>query len=591
MRIITSVLFVALSFNLSMSQECAVFSKDSVEYTKQLNDIFFSPSGHRGIAIGKFSYDLLFKKDSVYWEKVTNNFGVYADADMKSGLFINENYAVAVDLEGYIHTILDMGDDISWGRNKFDGNKPLYDIDFYEDSLGIAVGLEGSVLRAIDFNGLNFGTIPAFTTNDLYAVDIVNDSIVYIAGNNTVFKSTDFGDNWNEITPEEGYKFIEIKFFNPSDGVAISEGGYSFVTANGGESWTDVSQYSDFVRNLAIYNDSIIYACGGMDVLVSYNKGYYWYRIPGLSELGRSYKSIDIKDSETLALAEHDGTITTYKIGNNIPPSDITLSDTLFYESGFDSLWVADISVYDPYDYLESIVVDNSVDFFVENYSLKNTFDISYSGVDFLDNKKITLAAIDSCGFKFQKEFTITVLPYGPTDISLSSTDVIENKPIGRYIGKFATDAHVQSNFTYELVPGNNDVDNNSFYLSNDSLFTKEIFQIGTYNSRQIRIKSVDDRGNSFQEAFFLSIVAGTTITPVISEKKSIIFPNPVANFIYFEGDSFKTFEIINLSGTIEMNGLIETNCLHVESLQSGVYILRLTNSYNNIVMFLFLKE
>ena len=592
--ILILILILSFSFKQGFSQNCASFSKDSVEYTKQLKDIFFSPSGHRGITIGSFSHNLLFKKDSVYWEHVTNNFGVYADADMKSGLFINENFAVAVDVEGYIHTIVDMGEGISWGRNKFDNNKALYDIDFHKDSLGIAVGLDGSVLRAIDFDGMNFGTIPAFTTNDLYAVDIVNDSTIYIAGNNSAFKSIDFGENWIEITPETGMKYIDIQFFDHSNGIVIREGGYIFVTDNGGEQWTEVSQssYYGHLRKLAIYNDSIVYACGGMHVLVSYNKGYNWYRLPGLNELGRTYESISIKDSETAYLAEKNGTITKYTIGNNLPPTEIALSDTAFFETGLNGLWVADIDVLDPDGNFESTDVRNGLGFFVEDNLLKNQFGFYYSGVDFIDIHHITLAAIDSCGFEFEKDFNIRVLPYGPTDISLSDNYVVDNLPIGTFIGKLATNAHVQSSYTYELVSGSNDEDNGSFFISNDSLFTNEIFYVGTYNGREIRIRTVDDRGNSFEKSFFLTIIDEATVSiPNISEHKSKIFPNPAASLINFEGKRYKSFEIIDRSGTLIMKGKIESNSLDVESLQTGVYVLKLTDSENNIVTLLFLKE
>jgi len=594
MRGIITFLSIFLSTNLCLAQECASFSIDSVEYTKQLKDVFFSPSGRRGIAIGTFSHNLLFKKDSVYWEVVTNNFGVYADANMISGLFVNEHLAVAVDVEGYIHSILDRGDDVSWGRDKYDGNKPLYDIDFYEDSLGIAVGLEGSVLSAIDFNGENFGTIPAFTTHDLYAVDIVNDSTIYIAGNNSAFKSTDFGESWNEITPETGIKYIDIQFFDYLNGIVIGEGGYIFVTDNGGEQWTEVSQssYYGHLRKLAIYNDSIVYACGAMHVLVSYNKGYNWYKLPGLNELGRTYESIGLKDSQTAYLVENSGKITKYQIGNNLPPSEITLSDTAFYETGLDSLWVADIGVIDTEGNYESTDVRYGSGFFVENHSLKNQYGFSYFSEDFLNIYKITLAAIDSCGFEFEKDYNIRVLPYGPTDISLSNTDVREEQPIGIFIGKFTTNAHVQSSYTYELVSGSNDADNGSFFVSNDSLFTKEIFHVGTFNSREIRIRTVDDRSNSFEKSFFLTIVDETiSSTPNISENKTIIFPNPVTSFIYLEGEHYKNYEIIDLSGTIKMNGRIEFNSLNVASLQTGVYILKLTDLENHVAKILFTKK
>jgi hypothetical protein len=64
-----------------------------------------------------------------------------------------------------------------------------------------------------------------------------------------------------------------------------------------------------------------------------------------------------------------------------------------------------------------------------------------------------------------------------PTDIHLSAASVRENEPAGTLVGTFSsTDPDTGQIFTYILVPGDGDADNNAFTIVGDQLQTTASF-------------------------------------------------------------------------------------------------------------------
>ncbi len=109
-----------------------------------------------------------------------------------------------------------------------------------------------------------------------------------------------------------------------------------------------------------------------------------------------------------------------------------------------------------------------------------------------------------------------------PTDILLSSSDIVENNAIGEVIGTFTTtDEDNGQSFTYSLVGGTGDADNASFNISGDQLQANAVFDFETKSSYSIRVETNDGNGGSYQEAFTISIT---------DENESILVSNPIAD-------------------------------------------------------------
>ena len=123
----------------------------------------------------------------------------------------------------------------------------------------------------------------------------------------------------------------------------------------------------------------------------------------------------------------------------------------------------------------------------------------------------VTIAATDPSGASASDEFIISVINRNdePTDISLSSSEILENNAIGAAIGSFSTtDPDVSNvNFTYDLVSGAGDMDNANFIIENDRLVASSTFDFETKSSYSIRVRTRDGFEGSLEKVFTISIL------------------------------------------------------------------------------------
>ena len=106
-----------------------------------------------------------------------------------------------------------------------------------------------------------------------------------------------------------------------------------------------------------------------------------------------------------------------------------------------------------------------------------------------------------------------------PTNITLNNSTIAENQPINTKIGNFTTiDPDTGNTFTYNLVSGTGDTNNNSFIIvGNNELQTKAIFDYETKNSYSIRVKTTDQGGLSFEKQLTIGVtdVNDRNLTPI----------------------------------------------------------------------------
>lgn len=103
-----------------------------------------------------------------------------------------------------------------------------------------------------------------------------------------------------------------------------------------------------------------------------------------------------------------------------------------------------------------------------------------------------------------------------PTDISLSNDTIAENTPAGATIGNFST-TDPDSPFTYKLVAGTGDTNNNVFTLSTDGVLkSKAVYNFETTPILSIRVRSTDSTGMFIEKRFLIYVTnvnEGPTIT------------------------------------------------------------------------------
>ena len=209
---------------------------------------------------------------------------------------------------------------------------------------------------------------------------------------------------------------------------------------------------------------------------------------------------------------------------NDNAPTDLAVSTSTFAESVTSGTAVASITATD--------VDSSAVNSFT--YSL-----ISGNGTNDADNSSFTISGpslVTSGTFNYEtksslkvylqvndgvasyaKALTLTVSDVNetPTDISLTSTRVVENVPVGTQVGTLSTtDPDSGNTFTYSLVSSNDarDDDNGSFTVSGTSLVTSGTIDYETKSSMNIYV-NVNDGVNDYPKAFTISV--SDTLEPI----------------------------------------------------------------------------
>tara|TARA_B100000902_G_scaffold77974_1_gene82730 strand:- start:6835 stop:11790 length:4956 start_codon:yes stop_codon:yes gene_type:complete len=106
------------------------------------------------------------------------------------------------------------------------------------------------------------------------------------------------------------------------------------------------------------------------------------------------------------------------------------------------------------------------------------------------------------------------VHPEAPTDLALSNSTISEKATIGSIIGTLSTtDANDKDSFTYSLVTGVNDTDNDNFNIVNNELRVNSILSYGIKPTHNIRLRTTDQTNRFFEKDLSISVVEGTTLT------------------------------------------------------------------------------
>jgi hypothetical protein len=152
----------------------------------------------------------------------------------------------------------------------------------------------------------------------------------------------------------------------------------------------------------------------------------------------------------------------------------------------------------------------------VFNYEEKNSYNIR-------------VKTTDQDGLSVEKELTIGITDVNetPTDLSLDNNTVAENEAVGTVVGRFTTeDPDGEDTFTYSLVTGDGDSDNSLFTITDHQLKTNSVFNYEDKNSYNIRVKTTDQDGLSFEEELTIGVTD-------VSEKVSSDFLTQISDDVF----------------------------------------------------------
>ena len=111
--------------------------------------------------------------------------------------------------------------------------------------------------------------------------------------------------------------------------------------------------------------------------------------------------------------------------------------------------------------------------------------------------------------------FLAKFLPdHAPTGVGLSASAIVEHQPVGAVVGAFSsTDPDAGETFTYTLVSGTGSDDNAAFTInSSGQLRTAAVFDCGSNSSYNIRVRTTDYNGMSYEETFTIAVIAAPGI-------------------------------------------------------------------------------
>ncbi|MGE4433979.1 MAG: cadherin domain-containing protein [Bacteroidales bacterium] len=121
----------------------------------------------------------------------------------------------------------------------------------------------------------------------------------------------------------------------------------------------------------------------------------------------------------------------------------------------------------------------------------------------------VLVEVVDSKGYALSQfvEVSVTNVTEQPTALQLSRYTIAENMPVGSEIGQLSTvDPDGDDTFTYRLVSGEGDVDNDAFLLVGDRLLTAVALDYEQQNRYFVRIETRDANGLTFSRSFTIVV-------------------------------------------------------------------------------------
>ena len=296
----------------------------------------------------------------------------------------------------------------------------------------------------------------------------------------------------------------------------------------------------------------------------------------------------------------------------NDPPSQLRINDNIITENLPVSSIVGTLETTDP-DATEAFVYTLLPDFDAANFYIEGDLLKTNQVFDY-ESKSVYTVKIqveDKGGIALQRNFAIVVKDTNdvPSDITLSQALIAENKATGSLVGTFSTvDNDGEESFTYSLVDGINADDNTLFQISENRLLSAATFNFEEKNTYQIRVRTSDSGGSSFEKSFTISIENANDVPTAIELNNNVIEENEaigslVGLFSTEDEDEIDehSYSLVsgvgdddNASFAIEKNQLVSNNIFDFESknvysilvqtkdLEGGTFIQQFTISILN---------
>lgn len=274
----------------------------------------------------------------------------------------------------------------------------------------------------------------------------------------------------------------------------------------------------------------------------------------------KSLYIIEVKSTDSQGL-NYIRQLTVSVLDSNDAPTAILLSNDSVSELQPKGTFVANITTVDPdandsftYSLVAGQGATDNGSFRINGQLLETDTIFNYNNQR---TRSIRIRSTDANGKSFEKNFTIRITNKNdsPTNILISDTTILENSPIGTRIASLITiDDDNGESFTYRLVNGFGDADNNQFSIQSDELFTASTFDFETKNEYRIRIRTTDSQGATFDRAFLIAVLNQNESPTSSAQEFSILENSPIGTSI----------------GTVIVNDIDENDALTYQLIQGG---------------------
>jgi photosystem II stability/assembly factor-like uncharacterized protein len=178
------------------------------------------------------------------------------------------------------------------------GNKnTLQKVDFVDDQFGFAVGGEGLVLRTTN-GGMIWEELYLNPDNPYtFDVDVYDTNYIWITSNAGLFRSTDGGETWSQLSDANSIKAVYA--IDQNTLIHVVSLGIVYRSTDGGETWTEIS--SDPIYNaqdIEFVDDQTGWISGGDGQLLKTTDGGLSWE---LQQIGADINlgGVDFVDSNT----------------------------------------------------------------------------------------------------------------------------------------------------------------------------------------------------------------------------------------------------------------------------------------------------
>jgi gliding motility-associated-like protein len=214
----------------------------------------------------------------------------------------------------------------------------------------------------------------------------------------------------------------------------------------------------------------------------------------------------------------------------NEAPTDIALSASTIAENTDPNAVVGTLSSTDPdaantvtYTFASGAGDTDNASFNISGTSLQITNSPDFEAKN---SYSIRIRATDQGDLTYDEIFTITItnVNEAPVDIALSASSVNETVTPNTTVATLSTtDPDAGDTFTYTLVSGDGSADNASFTITGDELLITTQPDFDVASSYALRIRTTDQEGLFFEEAFVMEVIEGSD---EIQDIPNALFPN-----------------------------------------------------------------